>query len=105
MKKLQDSGNYINKADNSVINFSFDYPVYEDKSEVDSDSLLALANRMAKLDCRNKASLKAQADNGHNARTMSEEERAEAKAKRKVNQTLLDAIKAKGLSLEDIASM
>ena len=102
MKNIKGSGNYINKADNSTVDFSFDYPIYEDISEVDDTTLLALANRMAKLDCRNKASLKAQATNGHNARTMSEEDKAEAKAKRKANQAILDAIKAKGLSLEDI---
>ena len=105
MKTVKGYGDYINKADDSTVKFEFDYPIYEDINEVDPTEALKLVNRMAKTDARNRASASAQAKNGHNQRTLTEEEKAQRKAQREQERALLRAIKEKGLTAEDIASI
>lgn len=102
-------GEYENKATSETVYFDFDYLVIDDVadavSELGEDKVKSLCQRMIKTEARNGASIKAQAENGHNARAgLSEEAKAENKTKAKADRAILKAIKDKGLSLNDILS-
>jgi len=110
MKNLTGSGQYTVKDTNEVVNYSFTYPAYESLDDIcehmSEASLVKAINRIVKLDSNNPAREKAKVANGHSARkAMSEEEKAQAKVERQKNKAILEALKAKGLTLEDIASI
>lgn len=111
MSKLMNAeGEYLNKANSEIVTFDFEYLVIDSVddavSELGEEKTKSILQRMIKTDARNGASIKAQASNGHNARAgMSEEEKAEKKAERLGNKAILDALKAKGLTLDDIANL
>jgi hypothetical protein len=98
-------GNYVNKADGQTYDFDFEVP--NDVMELVSITTAAerdkLALRMFITDARNNASAKAQAENGHNQRVMTEEQKAAAKAERQMNAGLLAKIKA--MSPEERAAL
>ena len=106
-KKMEAQGEYLNKENNEIVNFDFDYLVIDSVAdavaELGEDKTKSILQRMIKTDARNGASLKAQTENGHNARAgLSEEQKSENKAKAKADRAILKAIKEKGLSLDDI---
>ena len=100
-------GEYLNKETNEIVNFDFEYLVIDSVAdaidELGEDKTKSILQRMIKTDARNGASLKAQAENGHNARAgLSEEQKAENKAKAKANRAILAKILASGKSIDDI---
>ena len=106
-KKMEAQGEYLNKETDEIVSFDFDYLVIDSVddaiSELGEEKTKSILQRMIKTDARNGASLKAQAENGHNTRAgLSEEQKAENKAKAKADRAILKAIKDKGMNLEDI---
>ena len=106
-KLMQAEGEYINKATDEVVKFDFSYLVIDSTddavSELGEEKTKSILQRMIKTDARNGASLKAQAENKHNARAgMSEEDKAEKKAERKANVDILAKLKASGLSIDEL---
>lgn len=108
MKQVTGSGGYTNSKDGSEQSFSFTYPHYEtlqdavDSAE-DEEELLALINRMAKVDARNTASAKAQASNGHNQRVVSAEQKEANKVKAKTQRSVYAFLEPK--SREELEAM
>lgn len=100
---MQSTGKYSRK-DGTVISYPYEYQVF-DGSE-DMATILALANRQAKVDGNNKARERAKAENGDSTRpVLSEAEKAIRKEESKKVRDLAKLIKAKGLSLEDIQGL
>lgn len=92
------------------VQYNFEYIVIDSIQdaidELGQDKVKSCIQRMIKLDANNNAREKAKASNGHSARQpMSEEEKAQAKAKRQADKALLDLIKSKGLTAKDLASL
>lgn len=110
MRTLKDKGQYTVKETGDIINYEFEFPVYDDLADI-ADSIgdevgTRTVNRQAKVDNNNVAREKAKSANGHSTRTpLTAEQKAENKATRQANSSLLDALKAKGLTLADIESM
>lgn len=109
-KTVEGTGTYKVKETGEEITYSFEYESIE--SVDDAVSLLteakvkSLVQRMIKLDANNIAREKAKVSNGHSTRQpMTEEQKAENKAQRQADKSLLDLIKTKGLSLEDLKNM
>lgn len=81
------------------MDYSFTYEAFtslDDALESLGESkVLALVQRMVKVDANNTAREKAKVANGHSTRQpMSEEDKAEKKAERATNKRLLEALKA-----------
>lgn len=90
--------------------FDFSFPVFDSIEDVieslGETNTLKTVQRMVKVDAQNKARETARAKNGHSTRSaLTEEEKAERKDKRAEDRKILSALKEKGLSLEDIASL
>ena len=109
-KKIQGTGQY--KAPNGEgVQFSFEYDAFDSLQDavasLGESTVLTLVQRMTKLDAANTTREKVKVANGHSVRKpMSEEEKAEAKADRQANKTMLDAIRAKGISsVEDLRKL
>lgn len=107
---MQGSGQYTVKESGESIAYEFKYQVInsvEDAVELlGEEKTKSLLQRMLKVDANNTAREKAKSANGHSTKVvMSEEEKAEKKVARQANKALLDLIKAKGLSLDDIENM
>ncbi len=109
-------GKYSVKDTGEVINYDFDYLVLEGENAQDkidnaisvlgADKVAKDLQRTLKVDANNTAREKAKAVNGHSSRAvLTEEQKAENKAERASNKAILDALKAKGLTLEDIANL
>jgi hypothetical protein len=108
MKTVTTSGSYAHNG--ATIGFEYEFPVFENVQDAVANmgeaKVLSLIQRMVKVDAGNQSRLKAQIANGHAAaRVMSEEQKASLKAKRKADAALIAALKAKGISLEDIANL
>lgn len=93
------SGEYTSKKSGQVIPYDYKYVAFdslEDAIEILGDvELLKRTQRMTKVDASNTAREGAKIANGDSTRkAMSEEEKAEAKAKRAEDKALLDKIKA-----------
>ena len=72
-------------------------------AELGEAKVKSLVQRMLKVDGNNLAREKAKSANGHSTRQpLTEEEKADRKVKRAEDKSLLDLIKEKGLSLDDI---
>ena len=109
-QKQTATGEYTNKENNEIVTFDFEFLVIEDVADAIDDlgenTCKSILQRMIKTDARNGASLKAQAQNGHNTRAgLTEDQKETNKAERKSNSEILQALKAKGLTLADIAGM
>lgn len=115
-KTIKASGVYTVKDTQEEVAYDFEYDVLEGTSAQDkindaiellgADKVSRDIQRMLKLDANNVAREKAKSINGHSIRIpMTEEAKAEAKLKRQQEKSLIDAIKAKGLTLEDINSL
>ena len=99
MSEINTSGSYSVKETGETVNYNFSFTSYEDvESAVDElgeVKVLALINRMVKVDSGNTAREKAKTANGHSARVpQTEEQKAEKKAERIANKQLLEALKA-----------
>lgn len=108
MKNITSQGKY--GYEDKEYDFEFSYPVFDSLNDavenLGEDSVLKTLQRMVKVDSQNKARETARAKNGHSSRVaLTEEEKAERKEKRADDRKILQALKAKGLSLEDIASL
>lgn len=84
---IQSSGNYLSKVSGSTVNFEFEYAQFdsiEDAIDVLGEAkALSMLQRMEKVDAGNNAREKAKVANGDSTRkVMTEEEKAEGKAKR-----------------------
>ena len=98
MSDINSSGKYTVKETGVLVNYDFSFATYSDVEDcVDNlgvDKVLALVNRMAKVDAGNTAREKAKAANGHSAHVpMSEAEKAKNKAGRQADKALLQALK------------
>lgn len=107
---IQGSGQYTVKASGEVVNYDFEYDVFESiQDAIDTlgeDKALQTIQRMVKVDANNTAREKAKTANGHSTRkVLTEEEKAERKAQRQADKKLLEALKAKGISMEDLANL
>lgn len=109
-KKIQGTGQYKSPAGENVT-FSFEYEAFDSLQDavavLGEADVLALVQRMVKVDASNTSREKAKVANGHSVRkAMSEEDKAEAKKERQANKALLDAIHAKGIgSIEDLRKL
>lgn len=97
-QKFEAQGEYKDKESGETIYFPFEYTVYagtKDGIEGEGEAnFVSAANRHLKTDARNKASVKAQAANGHNQRAgATEEEKVALKAKKAADKALLDKIR------------
>lgn len=98
-KSIESSGKYTVKETGASMDYSFTYEAFtslDDALESLGESkVLALVQRMVKVDANNTAREKAKVANGHSTRQpMSEEDKAEKKAERATNKRLLEALKA-----------
>jgi hypothetical protein len=115
MKQIETTVSYTVPAGmpeaGQVIQVPFVYPAYESvdeaKAAIGEVKLVAMINQTVKEDNGNVARESAKAKNGHSTRApMTDEEKAQAKAKRQAEKSILDALKAKanaeGVSIEDL---
>lgn len=103
MVTMQSTGQY-SKKDGTTVSYEYEYVVY-DGSE-DMATILALANRQAKVDGNNKTREAVKAKNGDSVRpVLSETEKAVRKEDSKKVRDLAKLIKAKGLSMEDLKGL
>jgi len=98
MKEINSCGKYTVKETGEDVNYDYVYPQYdsiEDAVEdLGEDKVLALVQRMAKVDANNTSREKARTANGHSTRVvMTEEQKAEKKAERSADKELLKALK------------
>ena len=104
---LNDTGKY--KAPNGeIITFEYSFKAYasiQDAVATEGEGeILALINRMSKVDARNNTSVKVQSANGHSKTVkMTPEQKVMAKAKRAENSEKLKALD--GLSVEQILEL
>ncbi len=106
MRKVKGEGSYTRKSDGAEINYAFEYDVLESVKDISETELLALSNRMLKVDGNNTSREKAKSANGDStARVLSPEEKEERKQARKADGDLLKLIRAKGLSQADLADL
>jgi len=99
MEQLTSSGKYTVKETGLMMDYSFEYPVFDsidDAMELLGEAkCLALVQRMVKVDANNTSREKAKTANGHSTRVvMTEEVKAEKKAERASNKKLLEALKS-----------
>lgn len=102
-KMMKDTGKYSVKGTNEVITYDYEFKVYEASDGCENLVILELANRQEKVDANNQTRAKIKTENGHSDRQpLTAEEKIANKAKRQADKELLNAIKSKGLSLDDI---
>jgi len=113
---LKAQGKYTVKDTNEVINYDYEYLVLEGSnaqakidfaiSELGESKVATDIQRTLKVDANNIAREKAKTLNGHSTRQpLTEEQKAENKAKRSQLAEIAKVMLAKGLSLEDIKSL
>jgi len=108
-KTIAASGTYTAPTGQDVV-YDFEYLVIDSIQDcVDTlgePKVKALLQAKLKVDANNVAREKARVENGHSTRpAMTEEDKAQAKAKRQVDKQLLDLLKSKGLSIADLLKM
>ena len=114
-KTIQDTGKYIVRREDSAdkgktITFDYSFETYASVEDavatLGAGEVLSIINRMCKVDARNTSSQVAQSKNGHSVRKeMTAEQKAESKMQRALDKAMLDRIKSKGLSAEDLDSL
>lgn len=78
----------------------------EMSKELGEQETYRLAKKQYKIEVQNTARVKLQSENGHSVRApQTEEAKSEAKKQRTENKAILEALKAKGLSLDDVNNM
>ena len=106
MRTIKGEGSYTRKATGEDIAYDYEYKVIEDISDISSAEILALANRMLKVDGNNTAREKAKSANGDSTvKPLTPEQKEANKQSRKADSNLLKLIKAKGLSEADLADL
>jgi hypothetical protein len=106
MRKVQAQGTYTSKKSNTEVSYDFEYAVLESISDIASDEVLKLANRMLKVDGNNTAREKAKSANGDStAKVLTPEQKEANKQERKGLATLKAKAKAKGMSIEDLMEL
>ena len=106
MRTIKGEGSYTRKATGEDIAYQYEYKVLESIDDVAEVEVLALANRMLKVDGNNVAREKAKAANGDStARLLTPEQKEANKQARKADSNLLKLIKSKGLSEADLADL
>jgi hypothetical protein len=95
---IQSSGKYTVKETGASVDYDFEFQAFDNLDDaietLGEAKVLALVQRMVKVDANNTAREKAKVVNGHSARApMTEEEKAEKKAERQANSKLLAALK------------
>jgi len=113
-KTITASGEYTRKQDGSKVSYDFEYQVFDNLDDaiasLGEDKALRDLQRITKVDANNVAREKAKVLNGDSERkVMSEEEKAEAKARRaenkrivelaRTNPEIAEILKAKGISI------
>lgn len=99
MRTVKDNGSYTSKKSGQEVGYSFEFTVLDTVEDMASAEVLALANRMLKVDANNKAREKTKSDNGDStARILTAEEKAERKEQRQKDSADLKAIRALALS-------
>lgn len=98
-KVINGQGEYKVKSTGENIAYEFEYPAFDSLeemvAEIGEDKVFKNAQRMLKVDASNTARESAKVANGHSTRkAMTEEEKAENKAKRANDKALLDKIKS-----------
>lgn len=96
---INTSGNYTAKETGERQTYDFTYQSYDSIDDcleaLGEVKVLALFQRMVKVDANNNAREKAKVANGHSTRVaMSEEEKAQKKAERSADRALLERLKA-----------
>ena len=109
-REIQAQGKYTHKESGQDYLYEFSYTAIDSVEDaiasLGEDKVKSLIQRQVKVDANNTAREKEKAKNGHSSRQpMSEEDKASKKAERQSNKVLLDALKAKGITLEDLAGM
>lgn len=107
-KTIEAQGEYKVKSTGEMVQYDFEYVAFDSLEEaieqLTEAEVLKRVQRMTKVDASNTARESAKVANGHSSRkAMSEEEKAEAKAKRAQDKALLDKIKH--LSPEQLAKL
>lgn len=97
-KEIQSSGKYTVKETGEAVSYDFTFQAFDSIDDVleglGEAKVLALVQRMVKVDANNTAREKAKSANGHSTRAvMTEEEKAEKKASRQADKELLEALK------------
>jgi hypothetical protein len=110
MKTIKTQGTYRVKDTDEEVSYSFEYPVIDSVQDaidnIGEDKVLSLCQRMLKIDANNVAREKARVKNGHSTRQpLTEEQKAENKAKRQADKELLALIKSKNLTLADLENI
>ena len=107
MITLKDTGKY--KAPNGeVVIFEYEFKAYstiqDAVSSLGDSEVLALVNRMSKVDSRNTTSQTTQSANGHSkTKVMTPEQKVQAKAKRAVLSAMAKMLDSKGItSVEEL---
>ena len=109
-KMIQSTGQYT-APDGKAVAYSFEFEQFSDLQDaiatLGNDGVLKAVQRMVKVDANNTTREKAKVANGHSARVaQTEEQKADAKAKRQSDKALLDAIKSQGVtSLADLQAL
>lgn len=102
MKNIETTGSY--KAPNGQdTSYSYSYPSFDSLQDAVANlgeaEVLKLTQRMVKVDANNTTREKAKVANGHSSRApQTEEQKAQAKAKRQADKAILDLLKAKGIT-------
>ncbi|KKN51713.1 hypothetical protein LCGC14_0620000 [marine sediment metagenome] len=108
-KAIEGQGAY-KAPDGTNVSFTYEYTQYDSIAdaiaEIGEIKALKDLQRMIKLDASNPARESAKVANGHSTRiSLTEEQKADAKSKRLADKSLLEVLKAKGISLEQLQSM
>ena len=106
MRQVNATGSYTRKTTGEEVSYDFAYDVLEQVTDMSEAELLALVNRMLKVDANNTAREKAKSVNGDStARMLTPEQKEANKVTRKADRELLAMIKGKGLSEADIKAL
>ena len=106
--EIQSSGNYTVKETGESVSYDFSFSSFESVEDcietLTESKVLALVQRMVKVDANNTAREKAKSVNGHSTRViMTEEQKAEKKQARQADKQLLERLKANPELLEQLA--
>ena len=97
-KEINSSGNYTVKETGESVSYDFTFDSFESVEDcietLTESKVLALVQRMVKVDANNTAREKAKSANGHSTRVvLTEEEKADKKQARQADKALLDRLK------------
>ena len=104
MRTVKGQGSYTRKVDGSDVSYDFEYRVVEDISDLPEGEIIALVNRMLKVDGNNTSREKAKSVNGDStARIMTAEEKEANKVKAKAGRDFDKALRARGINVSTMS--